>query len=640
MRRITAWFLLLLVMVGALVLRAGLGAETLADGDSVRPFSDDPPYHLMRLESLLAGDVDPSAPDPAVAWPHGATACWPWGFDHLLVSCAHLAGASDATAAARAVSWVPPLLGALLAPLTFLLFAPWAGRRRAIWAALVIALLPAHVGYTLLGRVDHHVVEPLFLVLSLLGPGAVLAGNVRSRAVGVAVCALSGAALGLSFAFYPAALPWAVLGLAVGGIPLALRAPGAAVSFACAAFVGTVVALHSSPWPDTWVFYSPSRVHVAVIAAAASGLVVAAVARTRGVSVLRAIVAGAVASALAVVATTVVAPGFRQALWGGVDYLVAGSFTGLSLEARPLVADPVRTARLVSGLAPLALVGAVVRILGAPCPWGRPGQTGLPPIGADRWLGWAVLGALVLAGTQRRFLVAASPLLAMGLVDGVMILAGIASRGLGSIGVSSRLSAALVAVVVLASAMPAVYYLVDMRPLTPVDRAMYRAADSIRAHAGDSDGKVSRGALVPWGHGHLFQWAAGVGTVCDNFFGVPESDRAMLQCLAMLYEDDPARVASRLAAGYVDYVVLVPPHPEMVRVEAGLLGRTAADYVDEQGRLTPAFARTFQSVAGFWGVQANPGDMGPFGLVLLDRLQEMDSEGDIAAQVLVFEVRH
>jgi hypothetical protein len=662
MRRRNAWILLGLATVAAFGARAWPGAETLA-GDAVRPFADDPPYHLMRVQSLLAGDVDPSAPDPLVAWPEGATACWPWGFDRLLAGVARVAGVAERDAVARVLAWVPPALGAALVPLAYLLAVAWTGRRRALWAAAMVALLPAHVGYALLGRVDHHVVEPLFLVLSLAGPGWVLAGRFSGGPGAVAACALSGLALGASFAFYPAALPWAGLALVVAGVPLALRAPASGAAFAGAAFAGTLAALAQSPWPDAWVFYSPSRVHLALIGAAASGLAVASAARAAGMTPLRGALAGGVAGLAALAAVAALAPGFRAAVWGGTDYLAAGSFTGLSLEARPLVADPARTARLVTGLLPLALAGILVRILGAPCPWGRPADAGLPPVGTDRWLGWAMLGALVLAMAQRRFLVAATPLLAIALVDGVAIAGGLLARGLGAAGVRIGVARALLAALVALGAMPAVGHLLELAPLTPTDRAMYRAAAVVRAHAhaeaggggpeaggagtaAGPSGKAAEGvgaaggvgALVPWGHGHLFQWAAGVGTVCDNFFGVPESDRAMARCLAMAYRDDPAAVPSMLADARIGYVVLVPPHPERIRVEAALMGRPADAWVDAQDRLTPAFARTFQAVAGMWGARAFPGQAGPWGLVLLDRIEETDADGEVVAQVLVFQV--
>jgi hypothetical protein len=663
MRRRNAWILLGLATVVAFGARAWPGAETLA-GDAVRPFADDPPYHLMRVQSLLAGDVDPSAPDPRVAWPEGATACWPWGFDRLLAGVARVAGARGPDAVARGLAWVPPALGAVLVPLTYLLAVAWTGRRRALWAAATVALLPAHVGYALLGRVDHHVVEPLFLVLSLAGPGWVLAGRIRGGRGAAVASALSGLALGASFAFYPAALPWAGLALVVAGVPLALRAPASGTAFAGAAFAGTLAALAQSPWPDAWVFYSPSRVHLALIGAASSGLAVASAARAAGMSPLRGALAGGAAGLAALAAVAALAPGFRAAVWGGTDYLAAGSFTGLSLEARPLVADPARTARLVTGLLPLALAGILVRILGAPCPWDRPADAGLPPVGADRWLGWAMLGALVLAMAQRRFLVAATPLLAIALVDGVAIAGGMLARGLGAAGVRIGVARGLQAALVLLGAMPAIGHLLELAPLTPTDRAMYRAAEVVRAHAGAAAGgsgaaaggsgaaaggsgaaaggsgaqAAGVGALVPWGHGHLFQWAAGVGTVCDNFFGVPQSDRAMARCLEMAYRDDPAAVPAMLAEARLGYVVLVPPHPERIRVEAALMGRPADAWVDAADRLTPAFARTFQAVAGMWGAQAVPGQAGPWGLVLLDRIEEADADGEIVAQVLVFQV--
>ena len=75
--------ILMLVAVAGFLVRSGSGAD-LVDGSRAMPFPDDPPYHWMRLERLMAGPIDPTAPDPMIAHPQGAVAHWPWGFDHLL----------------------------------------------------------------------------------------------------------------------------------------------------------------------------------------------------------------------------------------------------------------------------------------------------------------------------------------------------------------------------------------------------------------------------------------------------------------------------------------------------------------------------------------------------------------------------
>lgn len=643
MRRRTAGLLLTVATVGAFVLRATIGLDTLA-GSSVRPFSDDPPYHLMRAQALLAGNLDPGAPDPRVAWPYGATACWPTGFAHLLAGVARIAGVVDREGIARATAWLPPLLGALLVPLSYLLASHWAGRGRALAVAAAVALLPAHVSYSLLGRTDHHVLEPLFLALGLLGPSAILAWRLKGRGQRLLAAVGSGVALGTSFAFIPAALPWVALGLALPGFILAVREPVAAVAFSSGTLVFTALSLALSPWPDAWVFYAPSRVQLAAVGSLSSGLIAAAIATARGVSVGRTAVIGIGVIGIVLGAVALLAPGFREALEGGLDFLAAGSFAGLSLEARSLLADPARSARLITALAPLMLAGVLARSVGATCAPGGPthGPRLFPLEG--RWLGVVTLLALVLATTQRRFVVGAVPLLGLALVDGVVVASRFLSRiATGGLRVALALRAALVGAFVLLGVTPALEYLVVMTPLTPTDRVMYRTADLVRAQDGappNTAARPLRGALVPWGHGHVFQWAAEVGTVCDNFFGVPESDRAMARCLDLLYAEDSQTVPSRLSELCISFVVLTPPHPQRVRVESVLMGQPADRFVDAADRFTPAFARTFQAVLGMWGAGAHPGSVGPWDLRLLDRVEERDDSGEIQAQALLFHVPH
>ena len=125
------WALALLVVVAA-ALRMPYPIDS---------FTDDPPYHLLRVQRLLTAPVVPTDPDPLTAWPHGDVTCWPWGFDWLVAGLVRplLDAAPSPQDVARACAPIPPLLGALLVPLVFLL-----GRRlRWAWRAVAAAELAA-----------------------------------------------------------------------------------------------------------------------------------------------------------------------------------------------------------------------------------------------------------------------------------------------------------------------------------------------------------------------------------------------------------------------------------------------------------------------------------------------------------------
>jgi dolichyl-diphosphooligosaccharide--protein glycosyltransferase len=106
--------------------------------------------------------------------PEGARILWPPLFDHLIATVSVAVGRKNSPESLKAVAaLVPPVLGVLtlllVAAIGRLLVGPGAG----IVAALVVALLPAHVYYGEVGRPDHHIAETFFFCWILL---AFLAG--------------------------------------------------------------------------------------------------------------------------------------------------------------------------------------------------------------------------------------------------------------------------------------------------------------------------------------------------------------------------------------------------------------------------------------------------------------------------------
>lgn len=612
---------LTLIAAAAFLVRAGLGAD-LVDGSRVLPFPDDPPYHWMRLERLLQGPIAPDVVDPMVAHPQGAVAHWPWGFDHLLHLIADVAGAgTDGEAARRATAWAIPAMGALLVFLTYLLAARVTTRRRALLAALFVAVLPKHVEYTMAGRVDHHVLEPLLTVLGLLGPLAAL-----SKRRWLPACIASGLASGSAFAFFPAALHPVALALVLVGGALALEAPGAAVAYAAATWVGTAASLLVSPHAGEWVFYSPSLVHVALIGIVAAGVIAtAAMSRLRpDASAARRLSNGAVMAGIGATAAVLAFPDLLASVTQGFAYLGSEGFASLSREARPLLSDPYKALLILGVLSPLALLG--LARLSLP----REQRTAR----AVGFLGLAFLGVALF---QRRFAMVAAPFIAIGVAEALGEIGGLLGRRLAAFGVRPPLrTGAAVAVVTAALALD-LSTIAGQQPLGGQDRAMLKASALIERRRQDL-GADGAGALVPWGYGHLVQWRAGVPTVCDNFFGPPENDAALRECLGFLYEGDPATATAMLRRDKVRWVVLLPPHPEGIRVETRLLGRDPTLYVDATDRLLPGFARTSWGTLGIWARTARPDEVGPLGLRLLDRIvQTNPANGTIEAEILVFE---
>ena len=608
----------LAVFLLALAVRL-IPAAALLSSDEIPVVTDDPPYHLVRVMRLLHDPPGFREPDPLSAHPHGAVACWPWGFDLLLAGvCRVVLGASPSRPEVILVcSALIPVLGALAPVLLFLLGRRFATDGVAIAGAAVLAILPAHVDYSVFGRVDHHVLEPFIPLFGLAGPLCAT----RTAQVGLIRVVLSGLWLGLSLALIPAALPIALpVFLMAAGLWMG-RSPPVAAWFGSATLFGAVSSLAASPHPLDFVFYSPSLLHVALIAPLAFGLGAGAVAsRLGGRGLARWIGCAALAAIAAFGVLFLSLDEMRSALVQGMQYLHRQDFAVRSLEAQPLWSDPRRAVVLLTGLGPFALLG-LHRLLSA---------SG-PTKGVRIAVGILTVGLLGLALFQRRFLVAASALYALSVAEGLSpawFLATGARRNTAWV--------AGLAAFVVAGLAPSVHHLVTRPTLSAMDHAMTRAARLLAAAAVTDR---ARGVLAPWAYGHLFQFEAGLPTVCDNFFGPPENDRAMQTCLEVLYEEDQHRAASRLRELDLAFVVLAPPHPEQVRVEARLLRRDPDRYVGSDGSFRPAFANTLWGGLGLFAERARAGDRAPFGTRLVARLREVDAgSGAVEAEVLVFSV--
>ncbi len=611
-------------------------ALSLAVGSGDFLVTDDPPYHVLRVARLLADPPGPGDPDPLVAHPHGAVACWPWGFDWLLgLIIGPVAGSPpDRQVVALAASLAIPWLGALAIPCLVGFGGPFAHRRAVLIGAGLLCLLPAHHDYSFFGRVDHHVIEPLIPLLALAGPLQARGSGSRAELLGVLG---SGLAAGASFALFPAALPIAGASVVVGGGLLLARRPGLAAGYGLAALVSTFGSLASSPYPWEWVFYSPSLLQATLMALPAAGLVAGSAAGRLGARARGARLAwGAVGAAAAGLLALALLDRFRQGLVQGLQYFQGWDFAALSFESQPLWADVGRAGTLATWLAPLAVIGVVRWLRGAP---GEPGQDLAPRRAAG------VLAVLLLgpAAFQRRFLVAASPFLALAVAEALWWLWTACGRASHGRRVAGR--AALV-VAVIAGLAPSVRHVAALEPRSAMDRAMTRAARAVADALGEPQAPVARragppdrGVLAPWSFGHVFQWEAGVPTVCDNFYGPPENDAALRTCLEILYEPDEARSASRLREARIGFVVLEPPHADQVRAEAPLIGLHPDTLVTREGAFRPAFARTLWGRLGLFAQAARPGDSGPAGTTFAGRIREVRSDtGEVQAEVLLFTV--
>lgn len=122
-------------------------------------------YHLRRVELILFGGHLRPPHDLYSAFPVGGDFFWPPLFDYLLAACTWIVTLGDPTR--EAIQWVgaivPAFLGALIVWPVYVLGRRVAGRVGGRVAAIVIATLPVHVIYSVIGRADHHGAETLLL---------------------------------------------------------------------------------------------------------------------------------------------------------------------------------------------------------------------------------------------------------------------------------------------------------------------------------------------------------------------------------------------------------------------------------------------------------------------------------------------
>jgi asparagine N-glycosylation enzyme membrane subunit Stt3 len=148
----------------------GAGVRFVTDSDTY--------YHVLRAQQIVEHFPRFSRFDGGLNYPAGATVLWPPLFDYSIAVPAWLLGGAPGT-----VERVAAVLPLLLGVGTVLLFRSVARRfvgEAAFTAALLLALSPGSVAYTLLGRPDQHAAEAL-LAIALAGGFLAAAESGRRR---------------------------------------------------------------------------------------------------------------------------------------------------------------------------------------------------------------------------------------------------------------------------------------------------------------------------------------------------------------------------------------------------------------------------------------------------------------------------
>lgn len=162
-----SWLVIALLLAAILRLASW---QSVFTSDGIRFLPDgDPYYHVVRAKQL-AIDHRIDWVDPALNHPYGALVLWPPLFDAVIALPAWVVGGlhpSEKTVEACA-AFVPVVLGVAGVAAGALLAAEILGGTPALIVAFLLAALPSHVRYSMLGRPDQHVLESLLLSLLLI----------------------------------------------------------------------------------------------------------------------------------------------------------------------------------------------------------------------------------------------------------------------------------------------------------------------------------------------------------------------------------------------------------------------------------------------------------------------------------------
>ncbi len=525
---------------------------------------DDPPYHLRRVQLILSNPKVLYKGDPFVDYPTRNRVYWNFGFDGILAGVTGLFYGRHPSVRQTALitSILIPLMAGLVSLLVFFVFRGFSDDRWALFAMLLAGVFFPFFEYSFAGRVDHHVLEPLFALM--------VVALAQKRPF------WAGFSAGISHAFALAAfIPAYAL---VGMFSIAwvyqdyTKGTLRAADILAGTTIGAGAALAMSPNPFSFVFYSGSLFHClfpAVAAVAAYGfhlIVRSAPPMSRHAGVAR-------YSALTLVglgALTGLIPEIRHSMSSAM-HLGAGTPMRIALESRSYF-RPLQAHHALSLLMAAFTVSGLVRA------FSQKHGIVLRLVIIMGILGW------VAAAVQRRWLIGFSPFVVMSAVFGMYAVLKWLD---GFKAVAPAI--AMTAVVMLVS-----YGFMDLKiqPLSYSGRLAYRVAEFMRTHTPAVDpNKPAYCVLAPWYMGHVIQEYGDRPTVCDNFFGVPGNDRAMDRCNNLFLGTDMQMVQNELVHLKVRYLVLVPPDPRQVRIQLQKQG-VADDFVTKNGKFTMAFAHT------------------------------------------------
>ncbi|MDD3858115.1 MAG: oligosaccharyl transferase, archaeosortase A system-associated [Methanoculleus sp.] len=165
------------IIIGIIVLftllplwtRGYIPASDMVTPDGVNLMGNDPWYNVRQVEQVVANFPGYAWFDAMTLYPSGDVIYWGPLFIQIISALCILVGATTRPEILVMASWVPPLMGAAMVPVTYLLARKIADWKTGIIAAGLIAVIGGNYAYrSLFGFVDHHIAETLFATIFVL----------------------------------------------------------------------------------------------------------------------------------------------------------------------------------------------------------------------------------------------------------------------------------------------------------------------------------------------------------------------------------------------------------------------------------------------------------------------------------------
>ncbi len=329
--------LLAVVFLGVL-LRLFAGRPYLIDSGVLFDSYDDY-YHMRRILYTVSHFPNTLWFDSYIDYPSGLSLTWPPLFDQIFAGLSLALGQRTQPGIEMVSAFIPVILGAITIAVVYFMVRESLGRNVALMSALMAAITHHHIMKTTIGSTDHHCLEVLLLLGSLLFLVLALSRSEKTylfaAVSGIIMAGLAYTWLGADI-YLGIFLVYAALQMTLdlrNGLPSRKTATSLTAAF------GVALVLVLPFWNAPWLFPSFLGITAAIIGT----LVMYALSRF----MLERRVNWVAFPLALLVLTTVFAlfsplMGMGSLIMSGGDYLFGGEMSGKISEAQPLFSDNVR----------------------------------------------------------------------------------------------------------------------------------------------------------------------------------------------------------------------------------------------------------------------------------------------------------